>query len=85
MDDLIGALKTHFNPKPLVIAERFRLYQRIQSDVESVADFAADLRQLTIRCEFEDFLPQVLRDKFVCSVRNNAIQKRLLTEEWRRH
>ena len=44
-------------------------------------DFAADLRQLTIRCEFGDFLPQALRDKFVCGVRNNAIQKKLLTED----
>ena len=43
-----------------------------------MADFAADLRRLTIRC---NFLSEALRDKFVCGVRNTVIQKRLLTEE----
>ena len=81
LDDLQEALKSHFDPKPLVIAERFRFYQRSQAEGESVAEFAADLRRLTIRCNFGDFLPQALRDKFVCGVRNNAIQKRLLTAE----
>ena len=81
LDDLQKALKAHFDPKPLVIAERFRFYRRSQADTESVADFAADLRRLTIRCKFGDFLSDALRDKFVCGVRNNAIQKRLLTED----
>ena len=80
LDDLQKALKSHYDPKPLVIAERFRFYQRNQTDSESVAEYAAELRRLTIRCEFKDFLPEALRDKFVCGVRNNAIQKRLLTE-----
>ena len=45
-----------------------------------MADFAAALRRLKIRCKFGDFLPDALRDKFVCGIRSNAIQKRLLTE-----
>ena len=65
LDDLEKVLTAYFDPKPLVIAERFRFYQRNQSDSESVADFAADLHRLTIRCKFGDFLPDTLRDKFV--------------------
>ena len=55
LDDLQEALKAHFDPKPLVIAECFRFYQRSQAEGESVAEFAADLRRLTIRCSFGDF------------------------------
>ena len=81
LDELQKALKAHFDPQSKVIAERFRFYQRSQTENESVADFAADLRRLTIRCNFGDFLSQALRDKFVCGVKNTSIQKRLLTEE----
>ena len=70
----------HYDPKPLVIAERFQFYQRNQTESESVAEYVADLRCLTIRCEFKNFLTEALRDKFVCGIRSNAIQKRLLTE-----
>ena len=79
-DELLGVLKKHFDPKPLVIAECFRFYQRSQKSDESVADFVADLRRLCIKCEFGDFLNQALRDRFVCGLKTNAIQKKLLTE-----
>ena len=69
-DELLGVLKKHFDTKPVVIAERFRFYQRSQKSNESVADFVADLRRLCITCEFVDFLDQVLRERFVCDKRN---------------
>ena len=54
-EDLMGLLVRHFDPKPLVIAERFRFYRRAQKNDESVADFVADLRRLSIKCEFGTF------------------------------
>lgn len=79
-DQLVSALLKHYDPKPLVIGERFRFYQRSQRAGESIANFIADLRRLSIRCEFGDFLDQALRDRFVCGVRNDALQRKLLTE-----
>ena len=79
-EDLMSLLVRHFDPKPLVIAERFRFYRRAQKNDESVANFVADLRRLSIKCEFGDFLDQAVRDRFVCGVRSEAIQKRLLAE-----
>ena len=73
-------LLAHFRPKSLLIAERFRFYQRNQAACESVHDFLADLRRLAITCEFEDFLDQALRNCFVCGLRAEGMQKRLLTE-----
>ena len=76
--ELSTALRQHYSPKPLVIGERFRFYQRYQKPNESIADFAADLRRLSITCEFGNFLDQALRDRFVCGVRSESIQKKLL-------
>ena len=78
--DLIEVLKRHFDPQPLVIGERFRFYQRSQKSSETIADFVADLRRLSLHCEFGDFLDQALRDRFVCGVKSEALQRRLLTE-----
>ena len=73
-------LLAHFRPKPLLIVEQFRFYQRNQAAGESVHDFLADLRHLAITCEFEDFLNQALCDRFVCGLRAEGMQKRLLTK-----
>ena len=50
--ELEAVLKGHFQPKPLVIAERYRFYQRNQAETESVQDYVADLRRLAITCDF---------------------------------
>lgn len=54
-EDLVKALQTHFAPKPLVIGKQFRFYKREQGAGESIADFIAYIRHLSIKCEFWDF------------------------------
>ena len=73
-------LANHLSPKPLVIAERFRFHKRCQEEGESVTMFMAALRKLAEHCEFGDGLNDTLRDRLVCGLRNEAVQKRLLTE-----
>lgn len=73
-------LKDHFEPQPLVIAERFRFYRRNQTWTETVLEYAAELRRLATTCDFGAFLNSALRDKFVCGLRSEQIQKSLLTE-----
>lgn len=46
--ELTDELKSHFEPKPLVIAERFNFYRRSQQQSESIANYVADLRRLTL-------------------------------------
>ena len=80
-DEIISVLKRHFEPKPLFIAERFHFHRCSQQAGESVADFAAELRRLTTNCEFKQpFLDELLRDQFMCGLRSETAQKRLLTE-----
>ena len=80
LEDLSRALKAHFQPAPIVIAERFRFYQRSQAAGESVLDYAAELRWLAITCKFDAFLKEALRDRFVCGLKSESIQKKLLAE-----
>ena len=78
---LYDTLKAHYEPTPLVIAERFYFHQRSQGPSESVAEYVAELRRLTIHCKFGDFLSDALRDRLVCGLRNASSQKILLAEK----
>ena len=42
-DELASELKKHFQPKRVVIVERFHFHRRNQAPEESVADFIAQL------------------------------------------
>ena len=77
---LTDALTGHFEPKPLVIAERYYFYQRSQKINESVQEYLAELRKLAQHCVFGAFLNDALRDRFVCGLRSQAALKRLLAE-----
>ena len=79
-DQLAEVLKKHFEPKPLVIAERFTFHRRNQSPTESVLEYVAELRRLAVHCDFENYLDQALRDRLVCGLRSENTQKRLLCE-----
>lgn len=78
--DIVAALKSHFEPKPLVISERFVFNKRQQQTDELVANYVAALRKLSVHCRFGDFLDDALRDRFVCGLRSEAMQKKLLIE-----
>ena len=41
--ELFDALQKHIEPETIIIAERFKLHKRTQSQNESVAQFVADL------------------------------------------
>lgn len=47
---------------------------------ENVSQYVAVLKQLSEHCDFGTHLEDALRDRFVCGLNNEAIQKRLLTE-----
>ncbi|KAK7909596.1 hypothetical protein WMY93_014280 [Mugilogobius chulae] len=78
--EIVEILKDHYAPKPLIIAERFRFHKRNQEDGESVAQFVAVLKRLSEHCDFGLSLNDTIRDRLVCGLRSEAIQKRLLTE-----
>ena len=61
-DRISEVLTTHFQPRRLVIAERFHFHRRIQAVDESIDEFDAALRNLAIHCEFGGTLEETLHD-----------------------
>ena len=80
LDDIIQQLRNHYEPKKIVIAERFRYYKRQQKEGETVTVFLSELRRLAKHCEFGDKLSVALRDQFVCGLRVEALQQKILAE-----
>ena len=76
--DLASFRKKHYDPKPLVIAERFQFHQHAQNIGESIADYVAELRQFTIHCQYGIHLEEVLRDRLVCGTCDESTRKKLL-------
>ncbi|KAM3622745.1 uncharacterized protein V6R79_002741 [Siganus canaliculatus] len=70
----------HHNPKPSVIVQRFKFHSHFRRQGQSVANFVAELRQLSEHCDFGPVLDDMLRDRLVCGINNDATQRRLLGE-----
>ena len=81
LENLIATLETHLEPEPIFIAERFLFYKWDQKPGESISDFVAELRRLTANCQFGAHLDDALRDRFVCGIYIESIQKELLTKK----
>ena len=73
---IVETLQKHLSPKPLLIAERFSFHKRNQLEGETVSTYLAELKKLSLYCNLND----ALRDKLVCGLGNELIQKRLLSE-----
>ena len=54
LKDLAKLLKSHFEPKPLVIAERFAFHRCYQQPGKTVMEYLAKLRRLATHCEFNN-------------------------------
>ena len=67
-----------FEPKPIIITERFQFHCRNQAVGETVAEYKAELCKLAAHCAFGDYLSEAIRDHIVCGLCRENIKKRLL-------
>ena len=74
-------MKDHLKPQPILIAKRYKFYTRDQKQDESVSEYIAELRKVSLYCEFKAFVDDALRDKFVCGLKKSNIRRRLLTKK----
>lgn len=59
--------------------ERYKFNQAQQAATESVVDFVARLKHLSLNCNFTD-ANVTIRDRLVCGLRDHATKKKLLSE-----
>ncbi|XP_077519911.1 uncharacterized protein LOC144129685 [Amblyomma americanum] len=82
-EEIKTAVRKHLHPKPSELYARFLFYRRNQAAEESVADYVTALRKLAEDCGFGSAqlpLDVMMRDRFVCGLRNEGVQQRLLAE-----
>ncbi len=79
-DEIVAILKRQFEPKPILVAERFRFNQCNQKSGQPVAQYVAELKQCAANCEFGANLDAALRDRFVSGIKNESCQRRLFSE-----
>ena len=77
---LVEVLAKYYKPTPSEIVERCKFHSRFRKTGESVATFVSEIRSLSEFCDFGDTLEVMIRDRLVCGISDDAIQKRLLTE-----
>ena len=73
-NDIVELVCDHCTPKPSAIIQWFRFRSRSQKEGELIAEFVAELRQLSKHCNFEAVLNDMLHDRLVCGIRDVRIQ-----------
>uniref|UniRef100_A0A3B3R993 Paraneoplastic antigen Ma-like C-terminal domain-containing protein n=1 Tax=Paramormyrops kingsleyae TaxID=1676925 RepID=A0A3B3R993_9TELE len=66
--NIVAALKHHYSPAPSEVVQRFHFHNCKQKPNQSVSNYIAELRHA------------MLRDRIVCGVLDEALQRRLLAE-----
>ena len=61
-----------------MIVQRYMFNSRVRKHGEGIAVFVAELRRLSEYCNYRDPLNEMLRDRLVCGVNDERIQRRLL-------
>lgn len=80
-DRAVIILSQHLQPKPSILAERYKFRQRRQMTGERIAGYVAELKRLSKYCDFGKSLEENLRDQFICGVGSDVIRQRLFAEK----
>ena len=80
LDKVLEKFEQYCNPRKNVVFERHQFWQITQKDSETVDQFVTRLKNVK-SCEYPPPVDDMLRDKFVFSIRNLQVKERLLREE----
>ena len=76
-DDLKQSLGRYFGVRRNLIIERAKFNKRIQQQGESIDVFIQDLYRLVEHCEYGELREQLIRDRIVVGVSDDALSDRL--------
>ena len=79
-EELVKVMTQHHNPPPSEIVQRYKFHTRQRQPGETIAKYVSELRSLAQTCQFGTTLETMIRDRLVCGVNNDHIQRRLLSE-----
>ena len=82
--EIVDAVQKHVQPRPSLNVERFNFHTRTRRHGEDISTYVAELRKLSEHCKFGArfgaTLNDMLRDRLVCGIADQRIQRRLLAE-----
>ena len=81
LDKVLEQFERYCNPRKNVVFERHQFWQITQKDSETVDQFVTRLKNKVKSCEYPPPVDDMLRDKFVFSIRDLQVKERLLREE----
>lgn len=77
---MVKTLNKYYSSKPNEISERFKFFNRVQQEGETIQQFLVEIQSFADKCNFASMLERMLRDRIVCGVRSKALQKQLLSK-----
>ena len=80
VDVILETLSKHYEPIPCEIVERFIFNTCDRQDNHKMVDYIAELRRKRENYNYGSKLDEYLIDRLVCGVKNNRIQRRLLSK-----
>ena len=78
--ELVAIMAQHHSPPPSEIVQRYRFHMRFRQPGVTVVTYVSELRALAQWCSFGESLDDMLRDRLVCGISDDSIQRRLLSE-----
>ncbi len=79
--DIIKLLSDYHCPQPSAIVQRYKFNTCHRKSGETFSSFLTRLRELSEFCDFGISLEDMLRDRIVCGIGDESIQRRLLGEK----
>ena len=77
-NEIAELVQNHYQPRSSVIMRRFRFNTCIRHQGEGITAFMARLRDLASHCDYWEATAELIRDRIVCGIRNDVLQRSLL-------
>ena len=76
--ELVALAKEHHTPKPSIIMHRFTFNTCVRKKGETIMEYVTRLRDLVSNCEYGDATKELIRNRLICGVWDDALQWTLL-------
>lgn len=73
--------KEYFAPKTNISFERYIFFKIVQNEDEQFNEFLTRIKTQASKCEFDNLLDEMLKDKIVFGIQSNQVREKLLTED----
>ncbi|CAI6364864.1 unnamed protein product [Macrosiphum euphorbiae] len=83
LETVISCFADYFIPRKNVTIERHKFFTRLQSADENISEYVADLKNLSMSCEFDTLRESLVKDVLIFGLHNNwqQLKQHLLRED----